>query len=94
MRAVPDLVLPWVPDPSRWVSLGTDGFGRSDTRAALRRHFHVDAPSIVVATLRALESRGEAPAGTAARAAAAYSLDDVSSAEGTATEKDAAPVSG
>jgi pyruvate dehydrogenase E1 component len=50
MRAVPDQIAPFV--PSDWSSLGTDGFGMSDTRAALRRHFHVDAPSIV---LRALE---------------------------------------
>jgi pyruvate dehydrogenase E1 component len=50
MRAVPDQIAPFV--PSDWSSLGTDGFGMSDTRAALRRHFHVDASSIV---LRALE---------------------------------------
>jgi pyruvate dehydrogenase E1 component len=40
MRAVPDQIAPWV--PSDYASLGTDGFGRSDTRGALRRHFHVD----------------------------------------------------
>jgi pyruvate dehydrogenase E1 component len=50
MRAVPDQIAPFV--RGDWSSLGTDGFGMSDTRAALRRHFHVDAPSIV---LRALE---------------------------------------
>jgi pyruvate dehydrogenase E1 component len=50
MRAVPDQIAPFV--SSDWSSLGTDGFGMSDTRAALRRHFHVDASSIV---LRALE---------------------------------------
>ena len=50
MRAVPDQIAPFV--RSDWSSLGTDGFGMSDTRAALRRHFHVDASSIV---LRALE---------------------------------------
>ena len=50
MRAVPDQIAPFV--QSDWTSLGTDGFGMSDTRAALRRHFHVDAPSIA---LRALE---------------------------------------
>ncbi|HUZ27461.1 MAG TPA: pyruvate dehydrogenase (acetyl-transferring), homodimeric type, partial [Streptosporangiaceae bacterium] len=47
MRAVPDQIAPWV--PGEWSSLGTDGFGVSDTRAALRRHFHVDAESVVLA---------------------------------------------
>ena len=58
MRAVPDLIARWV--PGDYTSLGTDGFGMSDTRHALRRHFHVDAESIVVATLRqlALPRRG------------------------------------
>ena len=41
-----------------WTSLGTDGFGRSDTREALRRHFRVDAESVVVATLAALQRAG------------------------------------
>ncbi len=41
MRAVPDLIARWV--PGDYTSLGTDGFGMSDTRHALRRHFHVDA---------------------------------------------------
>ncbi len=50
MRAVPDQIAPFV--PGDWSSLGTDGFGLSDTRAALRRHFGVDAPSIA---LRAVE---------------------------------------
>ncbi|MGW0218913.1 pyruvate dehydrogenase (acetyl-transferring), homodimeric type, partial [Micromonospora chokoriensis] len=50
MRAVPDLIARWV--PGDYTSLGTDGFGMSDTRHALRRHFHVDAESIVVATPR------------------------------------------
>ena len=48
MRAVPDLISRWV--PSDYTSLGTDGFGMSDTRHALRRHFHVDAASIAVKT--------------------------------------------
>jgi pyruvate dehydrogenase E1 component len=57
MRAVPDQISRWVPQP--FTSLGTDGFGRSDTRAALRRHFAVDGPSVVVATLKALARSGE-----------------------------------
>ena len=60
MRAVPDLIARWV--PGDYTSLGTDGFGLSDTRHALRRHFHVDAETIVVATLRQLALRGEVPA--------------------------------
>src|SRR5581483_6059748 len=40
MRAVPDLISRWV--PGAYTSLGTDGFGMSDTRSALRRHFNVD----------------------------------------------------
>ena len=52
MRAVPDLVARWI--PGDYTSLGTDGFGMSDTRHALRRHFHVDAENIAVAALRRL----------------------------------------
>ncbi|MFI7680471.1 pyruvate dehydrogenase (acetyl-transferring), homodimeric type [Actinophytocola sp. NPDC049390] len=57
MRAVPDQVAPFV--PTDWASLGTDGFGRSDTRPALRRHFGVDAPSIVHRVLEQLVHRRE-----------------------------------
>ena len=49
MRALPDLIRQWVPAP--FTSLGTDGFGLSDTRPAVRRHFNVDAESITVAAL-------------------------------------------
>jgi pyruvate dehydrogenase E1 component len=52
VSAVPDLIRPWIADP--YVVLGTDGFGRSDTRANLRRFFGVDRDSIVRAALRAL----------------------------------------
>jgi len=93
MRAVPDQISRWVPDPARWTSLGTDGFGRSDTRAALRRHFRVDAESVVVATLQALAARGEVAAGAAAEAATRYRLGDEQAALGSATEADMAPVS-
>jgi len=53
VRAVADLIRPYV--PRSYVALGTDGFGRSDTRAALREFFEVDAKSIVVAALAALD---------------------------------------
>lgn len=57
MRAVPDQISQWVPQD--WYSLGTDGFGLSDTREAARRHFGVDPQSVVVAALAALAARGE-----------------------------------
>jgi pyruvate dehydrogenase E1 component len=66
MRIVPDQVAPWV--PGGLTSLGTDGFGRSDTRARLRRFFEVDAESIVIATLHALSRRGQFDAAAVARA--------------------------
>jgi pyruvate dehydrogenase E1 component len=78
MRAVPDLISRWV--PREYVSLGTDGFGMSDTRHALRRHFHIDAESIAVAALRQLAVRGEVPASAAAEAAKKYAIDDVTAA--------------
>ena len=78
MRAVPDLISRWVPND--YTSLGTDGFGMSDTRHALRRHFHVDAESIAVATLRQLALRGKVPAHVPAEAAKKYAIDDVTAA--------------
>ncbi|HZN72236.1 MAG TPA: pyruvate dehydrogenase (acetyl-transferring), homodimeric type, partial [Micromonosporaceae bacterium] len=78
MRAVPDLISRWV--PGDYTSLGTDGFGRSDTRHALRRYFHVDAESIVVATLRQLARRGEIAASAPADAAKKYAIEDVTAA--------------
>jgi len=57
MKMVPDQVSPWV--PGGLTTLGTDGFGRSDTRERLRRFFEVDAESVVVATLHALAEKGQ-----------------------------------
>jgi pyruvate dehydrogenase E1 component len=57
MKLVPDMVARWV--PGGLYSLGTDGFGRSDTREALRRFFEVDAECIAVAALHQLAQRGE-----------------------------------
>ena len=54
VRAVPESVRAFVPEGRRYTTLGTDGFGRSDTRAALRRFFAVDADSIAQAAMRAL----------------------------------------
>jgi pyruvate dehydrogenase E1 component len=56
MRLVSDQIAPWV--PGGLMTLGTDGFGRSDTRARLRRFFEVDAESTVIATLFALAEKG------------------------------------
>jgi pyruvate dehydrogenase E1 component len=60
LKAVPDQIARWAPAP--YTSLGTDGFGRSDTRDELRRHFEVDTPHIVLAALHALERAGEVKA--------------------------------
>ena len=57
MKAVPDQIARWVPAP--FTALGTDGYGRSDTRPALRRHFEVDAAHIVVAVLQMLGKADE-----------------------------------
>ena len=68
MKMIPDLIRPWV--SQRYVALGTDGYGRSDTREALRRFFEVDAESIALAALHALLQDGKATAsevGTAIR---------------------------
>jgi pyruvate dehydrogenase E1 component len=74
MRAVPDLIRQWVPAP--YTTLGTDGFGLSDTRPAVRRHFNVDAESVTVAALESLATRGEIDRGVVAEAAAKYRIDD------------------
>ncbi|KVP39160.1 hypothetical protein WK00_31795 [Burkholderia ubonensis] len=57
VRAVPELIRAYV--PRRYVTLGTDGFGRSDTRQALRSFFEVDRESIVIAALKALADERE-----------------------------------
>ncbi|HEX7431721.1 MAG TPA: pyruvate dehydrogenase (acetyl-transferring), homodimeric type [Candidatus Limnocylindrales bacterium] len=59
IRSYPGLVTPWLPASS--VVLGTDGFGRSDTREALRRLFEIDAPHIAAATIGALARAGKLP---------------------------------
>ncbi|WP_338676262.1 pyruvate dehydrogenase (acetyl-transferring), homodimeric type [Streptomyces sp. SCSIO 30461] len=72
MRQVPDQIAQWVEQD--WSSLGADGFGLSDTRAAARRHFGVDAESVVVAALAQLARRGEVPASAVKEARERYGL--------------------
>ena len=74
MRAVPDQISQWV--PTDYSSLGTDGFGFSDTRAAARRFFHVDAASITLAVLTRLARTGEIKPETLQRAIEQYQLAD------------------
>jgi pyruvate dehydrogenase E1 component len=73
MKAVPDQVARWVRQP--FVPLGTDGFGRSDTRERLREFFEVDMPQVVVATLWGLAQQGEVKAETVAEAISHYGID-------------------
>jgi pyruvate dehydrogenase E1 component len=75
MKAVPDQIARWVPAERGWAVLGTDGYGRSDTREALRRHFETDHPHLVVATLAALADRGDIKADTVDDAIAHHDLD-------------------
>ena len=92
MRAVPDSISRWV--PGDWTSLGTDGFGRSDTRAALRRHFRVDAESIAATVVRELSRRGELPPDAAGEAVERYALRDEQVRPGKDNEAGSAEVSG
>jgi pyruvate dehydrogenase E1 component len=64
----------WVPQ-SAWVSLGTDGFGRSDTRQELRRFFAIDAEHVAAAVLSGLARCGQVGADTAAAGIAALGID-------------------
>ena len=57
VRALPESIRAWLPEGRSYTTLGTDGFGRSDTRAALRNFFGVDAASIVKAALQALKRK-------------------------------------
>lgn len=74
-RGVQDQIREWV--PGDYVTLGADGFGFSDTRAAARRFFHIDGPSLAVRTLQELGRRGEVDPALAEQAAEKYRLLDV-----------------
>ncbi|AWB91856.1 pyruvate dehydrogenase (acetyl-transferring), homodimeric type [Aeromicrobium chenweiae] len=80
MRAVPDQIARWVPGP--WQSLGTDGFGFADTRAAARRTFQVDTESIVVGVLQSLAQQGSVRSETVREAFAKFRIDDPTAVAG------------
>jgi pyruvate dehydrogenase E1 component len=73
MKLVPDQIRQWV--PGRYIVLGTDGYGRSDSRAQLRRHFEVDCAHIVLASLRALADEGKLDMATVRACMQKYQID-------------------
>ncbi len=73
VRAYPEAIAPHV--EARFTALGTDGFGRSDTRAALRAFFEVDRHHVAIAALAALADRGDVARGVVAEAIARYGID-------------------
>jgi pyruvate dehydrogenase E1 component len=73
MRSVAEMVGPFL--DNRLVALGTDGFGRSETRQALRRFFEIDAPNVAHAALTALADRGELDRSVAVKAVKELGLD-------------------
>jgi pyruvate dehydrogenase E1 component len=73
VRAVAEQIDPWV--PGGLLTLGTDGMGRSETRGTLRRHFEVDAESIVVAALYQLHQQGKLSGGEVAEAIRTLGID-------------------
>jgi pyruvate dehydrogenase E1 component len=75
MRAVPEQIRPWV--PGTYITLGTDGFGFSDTRPAARRYYNTDGESIAVAVLEGLARDGNIDRSVAVEAAKKYEIDNV-----------------
>jgi pyruvate dehydrogenase E1 component len=75
MKAIPEQLRPFI--PGDYSVLGADGFGFSDTRAAARRFFRIDAHSVVVKALQRLEKQGQVAAGTWREAYNKYRIDDV-----------------
>ncbi|QDT63928.1 pyruvate dehydrogenase (acetyl-transferring), homodimeric type [Calycomorphotria hydatis] len=73
VRMVQDQIRQWI--PGRYIALGTDGFGRSETRENLRRHFEVDAEHIVIATLTALADEGHFEAAQLPKVIAEFGID-------------------
>ena len=75
MHAVQDQIRQWV--PQRYLTLGADGFGFSDTRAAARRFFKIDGPSLAVRALQGLADEGKVDRSVIAQAIEKYRLHDV-----------------
>ena len=75
MKIVPDQIARFIPAPSSMISLGTDGFGRSDTRETLRRFFEVDDAAITVAALHVLAQRNEIEKKTVGQAITDLGID-------------------
>jgi pyruvate dehydrogenase E1 component len=73
MRNVPDQIRQWV--KGHYVTLGTDGYGRSDARAELRRHFEVDRFHIALAALKALADVGKIDRKTVVEAIGKLGID-------------------
>jgi len=78
VKALPEGLARFVPSP--FITLGTDGFGFSDTRPAARRYYNTDAESIVVAVLEGLARDGNIDQSAAIEAARRYEIDDVMAA--------------
>lgn len=87
MRQVQDQIANWV--PGEFSSLGADGFGFSDTRAAARRFFHIDGPSIAVRTLQMLAASGQIDPALPSQAAERYQILDVTAGASGAVGGDA-----
>jgi pyruvate dehydrogenase E1 component len=73
MRIVADQIRPWI--PGEYAVLGTDGYGRSDSRRALRNFFEVDRNHVVLASLKALQDEGSIDASTVAAAIQNFEID-------------------
>ena len=73
MKIVPDQIQRWM--PGTYVTLGTDGYGRSDSREALRRFFEVDRRYIVVTALKALADDGKLEQKVVSDAIAKYDIE-------------------
>jgi pyruvate dehydrogenase E1 component len=76
MRTLPDLIRQWA--GPRYITLGTDGYGRSDSRAALRKHFEVDRNFIVLASLKGLADEGKIDRATVNSAMVKLGIDPAS----------------
>ena len=73
MKAVPGMVSPWM--PGRLITLGTDGFGRSDSRSALRDYYEVDARFVTLAALQGLAQEGRIDRGQVQKAIEELEID-------------------